>query len=279
MDLRDGIKTLSMDGADHPRLPARPRRRRPAARLLLRGPAEPAPEPAPRLHADVHPVAAGRRPHRHRLRVALPPRRDRGARTSTRGAPSSSGTSPTARTGSSRSWPSRGSRPAATSPGRTRTARSCCTALDRFVQERVGASGNALSGLDERPHDLRGGDHLAGVALGVLGGVEEEPEHRARQAGAPDRARLEERRADRSPAAGPGPRRRPWTPPSRRAAGSASSPGVPSVPAARRWASLKRLAARVGEEPVEAARDVAQVEADGRRAPGARPELLLRQSL
>jgi hypothetical protein len=41
-------------------------------------------------------------------------------------------------------------------------------------------------------HDFCGSDHLAGVPLGVLGGVEEEAERRARQPRAADRSRLEE---------------------------------------------------------------------------------------
>src|SRR5262249_4494507 len=61
-------------------LPARPRGRRPSARLLLLRPARPAPEPPPRLHADVPDLAEGRGRDRGRLRVALPPRRDRASR-------------------------------------------------------------------------------------------------------------------------------------------------------------------------------------------------------
>ena len=75
MDLRPGVDTLSMDGtcprAILPGLSADDR----AARLLLRDLSEHAPQPAPRLHAGAHAVAARARPHDQHLRVALPARR------------------------------------------------------------------------------------------------------------------------------------------------------------------------------------------------------------
>ena len=79
MDLREGVATLSLDGTTNRSCLAglSPEDRRRG--LLLRDPAQPPPEPAPRLHAHVHALAEGAGPHRGRLRVALPPRRDRQA--------------------------------------------------------------------------------------------------------------------------------------------------------------------------------------------------------
>ena len=72
MDLRPGVETMSMDGTC-PRafLPGLSTRRS-AARLLLRDLPEHAAQPAPRLHAGAHALAARARPHDQRLRVALP---------------------------------------------------------------------------------------------------------------------------------------------------------------------------------------------------------------
>ena len=79
MRLRDGIGTLSFDGQT-PRLLAWFERRRMPLCLLLCVATELALEHAPRLRDDAHTLAARRRPHRNRLRMALPPRRDRRAR-------------------------------------------------------------------------------------------------------------------------------------------------------------------------------------------------------
>ena len=126
MDLREGVKTLSMDGTTNraclPGLDAADQRRVYYYAVL--------PNLLLNLHPDfmltftLWPLAPDRTDivcewHFHPDAIAAP--------TSIRAAPSSSGTSPTARTGISRSWRSRGSRPAGTSRDRTRTARSCCT--------------------------------------------------------------------------------------------------------------------------------------------------------
>ena len=61
---------------DAARSAARPGRAAAPLHLLLCAAPEPAPEPAPGLRADVPGLAPGRGPHRRRVRVALPPRRD-----------------------------------------------------------------------------------------------------------------------------------------------------------------------------------------------------------
>ena len=92
MRLREGIGTLSFDGemrrACLPGLGSDDLR----SRLLLRGPAQPAAEPASRLRDGPHPLAARRRADRDRLRMVIPPRRARSGPTSTPTTPSSSGT-------------------------------------------------------------------------------------------------------------------------------------------------------------------------------------------
>jgi hypothetical protein len=76
MDLREGVQTLSMDGTTNRScltgLAPEDRRRVYYYAIL--------PNLLLNLHpdyTDLHALAAGRRPHRHRLRVALPPGRDR----------------------------------------------------------------------------------------------------------------------------------------------------------------------------------------------------------
>ena len=135
MDLRDGVKTLSMDGRP-PGLPAGPLARAAAQvyyyallpNLLLN------------LHPDymltftIWPRAVDRTDvvcewHFHPDEIARP--------ASTRRARSSSGTSPTARTGSSRSWPSRASRRAGYRPGPYSNREELLHGLDRLVIERT----------------------------------------------------------------------------------------------------------------------------------------------
>ena len=92
MDLRPGVDTMSMDGtcprAFLPHLSPEEQ----ALRLLLRDLSEHAAQPAPRLHAGAHVVAARPGQDDQHLRVALPSRRDAAARVRSRQTWWSSGT-------------------------------------------------------------------------------------------------------------------------------------------------------------------------------------------
>ena len=73
MGFSDGVETMSMDGKRRRDVSARAERGAAAAGRLLRDLPEPAAQPASRLRDDAHALAARARPHRDRLRVALPP--------------------------------------------------------------------------------------------------------------------------------------------------------------------------------------------------------------
>ena len=126
MELRPEIGTMSRDGQLAARRAAGPRRRAAATRLLLRAAAQPAAQPASRLRDDAPAVAEGARPDRDLVRVALPSARVPDAGLRSRPTRSTSGTTPTVRTGACRSCRRPASPRAATAPASSRRVKDCC---------------------------------------------------------------------------------------------------------------------------------------------------------
>ena len=126
MGFKDGVETLSVDGRRRRARAPGSRRGRAAAGQLLRDLSEPAADPASGLHAHDHHLARDAGSHASGERPGtFIPTRSRGPASCGR-TRSSSGTSPTARTGRSPSDRIAASRHAATRRARTRTARPSC---------------------------------------------------------------------------------------------------------------------------------------------------------
>ena len=124
-DLMPHAVTMSLDGRSRRRVPLRgldgvARRRIDYLGLLP----EPARQPAPRLRDDPPPRAARARPHGRRVPVAVRPGGRRPPTASTRRSRSTSGTSPTARTGRRARACSAASRRAATARARSPPTRT-----------------------------------------------------------------------------------------------------------------------------------------------------------